>query len=217
MSEAIEFSEYLRENYPLSKFSIINRKGNYGEMNDACYQVVPTVGDKRVCCPAYRAWRDMFNRAYNEKFHTKFPTYKGVEISKEWFSFTNFREWWIENHVDGWQLDKDLLVVGNKVYSSETCIYVPQWLNLFTARNKVTRGQYPIGAYFDKTSGKFKAQCNNPITKKNENLGRYTVVEDAYYAWVNKKTELALELKPKMDETDVRIFPSVVNIINLPK
>lgn len=217
MSKATEFSNYLRENYPINKFSILNRRSNYGEINDACYQVAPTINDKRVCCPAYRAWRDMFNRAYNKNFHTKYPTYRNIKICEEWFSFMNFRVWWLENHEDNWQLDKDLLFIENKIYSPDTCIYIPQWLNLFTARNRVTRGQYPIGVYFEKSSGRFKAQCNNPITKKNENLGRYETKEDAYQAWLNKKTEFALVLKSEMDEIDTRIYSNVVKIINLPE
>lgn len=47
----------------------------------------------------------------NKVEHKKWPSYIGVTVCDEWRSFMKFREWWLENHVDGWQIDKDLLTL----------------------------------------------------------------------------------------------------------
>jgi hypothetical protein len=75
----------------------------------------------------YARWKDMIARCYDEKLQAKKPTYKGCSVSKEWHNFQNFAEWYHENYpADGkdYQLDKDHLVKGNKVYSPDTCCFL---------------------------------------------------------------------------------------------
>ena len=86
-------------------------------------------------------------------------------------------------------LDKDILVKGNKIYSPETCVFVPQNINtLFTKRNKV-RGEYPIGVSFYKNTNKYLAQCNILINGKSQykKLGYYNNIEDAFNAYKESK------------------------------
>ena len=184
-------------------------------INDAPYCTKSIIDGKQVMCPAYSAWKSMLKRAYSLKFQEKQPTYKGVVVCDEWHSFMSFRHWWLENQVDGWELDKDILY-DDGVYSPEACIFVPSWLNLFTIDSGAKRGVYPIGVYFRKGKGKgrFRAQCCNHMSKKRDHLGYFDTPEAAHLAWLNRKLELALELKPKMDEIDLRIYPRVIEIIN---
>ena len=119
----------------------------------------------------------------------------------------------MENQVDGWQVDKDLLSDAG-IYSPETCIFVPQWLNLLTTDSGASRGKWPIGVSYHDGASRFRAQCRNPITRKGEHLGLFTTPEEAHLAWLKRKLELAIELKPKMDEIDLRIYPRVIEIIN---
>ena len=182
-------------------------------VNDAPYCTRPIMGGKQVTCPAYRAWATMLKRSYSSKYHAKRPTYSGVTVCDEWQSFMSFRGWWIENQVDGWQVDKDILSDAG-VYSPETCIFVPAWLNSFTLDRGSLRGVYPIGVAFHNGTGRFQAGCRNPMSKKREQLGYFTTPEEAHLAWRARKLELALELKPRMDEIDMRIYPRVVEIIN---
>lgn len=185
-------------------------------VNDAPYCTQPRIYGKQVRCPAYRAWTSILTRAYSAKFHVKCPTYMGVEICDEWKNFCAFRTWWIENQVDGWQIDKDLMS-DSREYSPETSIFVPAWLNSFTLDSGSARGVYQIGVCFHKQSGRFVAGCCNPMSKKREHLGYFTTPEAAHLAWRARKLELALELKPKMDEIDLRIYPIVIEIINSAK
>jgi hypothetical protein len=79
------------------------------------------------------------------------PAYKG---SKNGFKdFQEFAEWcqhqvgYLEKDDRGhyWQLDKDILVKNNKVYSPSTCVFVPKSLNCLLEKRANHRGAYPIG------------------------------------------------------------------------
>lgn len=181
-------------------------------VNDADYVVQPSIGGKQHICPAYRAWKHMLERCYSRKCHTKHKTYIGVVVCDEWRSFMKFREWWLTAHVDGWEIDKDLLS-SDRVYSPLSCVYVPGWLNNFTTDSGSKRGTWPIGVDFHAPSGRFRARCRNPISGKLEHLGLFSTPELASNEWMNRKLELALELKQNIDEIDPRIYPRVVEII----
>lgn len=181
-------------------------------INDANYVVYPTINGKQVMCAAYSAWRSMIMRCYSSKRVGKRPTYAGVTVCDEWRSFMAFREWWLENHVDGWHLDKDLLT-DNRIYAPENCIYVPSWLNCFNIDNSATRGDNPIGSHFDAASGLYPSQCRNPITGKSEFIGRFKTPLEAHLSWKSKKLEHAERLKSNMDAIDCRIYDRVVEII----
>lgn len=72
----------------------------------------------------YNTWADMIQRCYDEKYHVKKPTYKNCTVCKEWHNYQLFSEWFEDNHIQGYQLDKDIKVDGNKIYSPETCMFV---------------------------------------------------------------------------------------------
>ena len=88
-------------------------------------------------------------------------------------------------------LDKDILIKGNKVYGPDTCIFVPQRINnLFTKSDKL-RGEFPIGVY--KRHNKYEAQCNCGKSK-NKHLGRFDNAEDAFNAYKEFKENLIKEV-----------------------
>ena len=185
-------------------------------VNDANYVVGRVVNGKHVKCKAYDTWKDLVCRCYSEKRQKKQPTYIGVTVCEDWRSFMAFREWWIENHVDGWQIDKDLLTDNNQ-YSPDSCIYVPAWLNLFTIGCEAARGEYPIGVDYHKARKSFRSQCGNPVTGKVVTIGRFKTPEAAHLAWRARKLEYAAQMKNEMDAIDARIYPRVVEIINRAK
>lgn len=82
----------------------------------------------------YRAWSSMFFRCYNEARLKSCPSYKDCEVCEQWHNFQNFAKWYEDNYyeIEGEKvdLDKDILIKGNRVYSPETCIYVPQKINV---------------------------------------------------------------------------------------
>lgn len=104
----------------------------------------------------YCTWNRMLERCYDEKFHIKHTTYKGCSVCEEWHNYSNFKKWYKDNYyeIEGETiaLDKDILIKGNKIYSPETCVFVPERINsLFTKRN-VARGEFPIGVSKDITT-----------------------------------------------------------------
>ena len=211
---SIELSRFIEANYPTNKTSITLRKPLCGVgVNDADYTTTPTINGVRLWDPAYRAWFAMMRRAYDPKCHARCPTYIGVTVCKEWHSFSAFREWWLNNYRECCQCDKDLLIPGNREYGPDACVYVPRWLNSFTADSSASRGELPIGVCLLRKTGKYRSECSNPITGKSHSLGSFTTPEEAHEAWLTFKLALADRLKKEMDYIDQRIYPNVVKII----
>ena len=210
---SIELSLFIEANYPISGRGG-PRKPLFGVgVNDADYATQPIVNGVKLCDPSYTVWVGMMRRAYDPKLHEKYQTYSDVTVCKDWHSFSAFREWLLNSHREDWQLDKDLLMVGNREYGPDACIYVPRWLNNFTTDSGASRGELPIGVRLDTRRGKYMAQCCNPITGKQHNLGYFTTPAAAHEAWLSYKLQLADQLKPDMDAIDQRIYPNVVTII----
>lgn len=160
-------------------------------------------------CPFYKAWVCMLARCYSAKLHARNPTYADCTVSKEWHTFSNFRAWMESQDFEGKQLDKDLLVKGNKVYGPNVCVFVSQTVNKFTVDCGASRGKFLIGACWDKPTEKFQAKCSNPLTKKNEHLGLFSCEVEAHQAWLKRKLELAHELAAI--QTDTRVAKALID------
>lgn len=162
-------------------------------INDADYVVQPTINGKREICPFYRLWFNMIKRCYSMKYQVRYPTYIGCSVCDEWLTFLNFKAWVQTQNWEGKELDKDLLLEDNKVYSPETCIFVDHVVNTFTLNRAADRGNHPIGVDILKHGG-FRARCNNPFSGKSEYLGQFTCPNQAHEAWRKRKHELACQL-----------------------
>ena len=172
-------------------------------VNDADYVVNPTINGKIVWCPFYRYWVNMLKRCYSVKFQARRPTYVGCYVCVEWLTFSKFKSWMETQDWQGKQLDKDLLVSGNKVYSPDTCAFVDKETNLFATDRGAARGEWHIGVNFHKPTGKFQALCRNPFTRKKEYLGLFIYPDEAHQAWKKRKHELACQLADL--QTDERV------------
>lgn len=215
-SERSTYSDYIRDNYPRGTVGS-PRKLIYGAgVNDTDYSTQPLKGKKCITCPAYKTWKHMLERVYSNKFRQKQQTYEDTTVCDSWLYFSNFRNWYIKNHVDNYHLDKDLLT-QSKTYSPSTCIFVPQWLNNFITLRNNCRGEFLLGVSRKKDQNKYQAYCNNPKTLKLEHLGYFTEEYVAHEAWLARKLQIAYELKIEMDEIDTRIYPNVVDIIKKTK
>lgn len=121
----------------------------------------------------YKIWRDMLERCYCDKTQEKFPTYKGCTVCDEWKTFSNFKKWFHEHYIDGWELDKDIISINNKVYSPSTCCFVPREINSLLRKSTVNN---TCGIYKTK-SGKYQATIS--INKKSKHLGTFNSFEEA--------------------------------------
>lgn len=88
-------------------------------------------------------YASVMKRATDRRFSLLNPTYLEVTVCDEWLVYENFRRWYLENYVEGWSIDKDLLSgMKVKVYSPETCCFLPQIINATLANHLLYRGKY---------------------------------------------------------------------------
>lgn len=155
-----------------------------------------TINRKRQENPIpYSKWNNMFIRCYNKKYKEKTPTYEGCYVCEEWRKFDNFLEWFNnpENgYREGYQLDKDLLVQGNKVYSPETCCFIPQTINAMMTRGAKIRGQVKsIGVTIK--GGKYVARCNFGH-KEAKTVGSFDNEQEAFEAYKKAKKDYIIRI-----------------------
>jgi hypothetical protein len=93
-------------------------------------------------------------------------------------------------YVDGYCLDKDILVSNNKIYSPETCCFVPKEINTIINRQKRQRGSLPIGV--TKNKNKYLSQISKH--KKRIILGYFDTPEDAFLAYKREKESYIKEV-----------------------
>lgn len=155
-------------------------------------------GNKKI----YQVWQDMFRRCYGHGTNDTKPCYSGCSIAEVWHNFQNFASWYEENYynIDGqiMQIDKDILQKGNKIYSPETCILVPNEINALIVKRKLQRGDTPIGVYYNKNMGVYVAFCWTNECQK-EYLGRYNTPEDAFFAYKKRKEQYIKEVADKYE------------------
>ena len=186
-------------------------------VNDLGYRVhvkeeLPKNGGKRVQksvfqCPYYTAWKEMLRRCYSEKFLESRPTYIGTTVCSEWVYASEFKKWMEREDWQGKSLDKDIIVRGNKLYSPDTCAFVLKATNLFVTASNASRGDYPIGVYLFKQTGKYHAQCGNPFSGERGHLGLFLTPGEAHEAWRRRKHEIAQLVAAK--ESDPRIVAAL--------
>lgn len=111
----------------------------------------------------YEVWRGMLRRCYSEADLIKHPTYIGCHSDPAWHDYSIFYDWMstVAHRPDGWHLDKDLLFKGNKLYSDETCVFLPQQINVLFTKRKAKRGDYPIGVHYNHRDDLFQVSCND--------------------------------------------------------
>lgn len=181
-------------------------------INDAAYVVKPTVEGKRVICPYYRVWRSMIERCYSSKFQTIHPTYVACTVSKDWLTFSNFKSWMVSQDWEGMQLDKDLLVPGNKIYSHSTCMFVTRESSGLIMGPSNSSSNNPRGVHYSKSRKRYKATLSK--YGRSQHLGYFDTSEEAREAYVLAKiayvTEVASKQQPKLKQAllnnlDVRL------------
>lgn len=156
----------------------------------------------------YTTWNTMLQRCYDEKVHKKYPSYKGVTVCEEWHNFQNFAKWFEDNYVENWTLDKDILVKGNKIYSPETCCFVPSKLNNLFTKSNSSRGDLPIGVFLD--NGKFRAVVNIDGVRKY--FGSHTTPEEAFKAYKKaKENEIKRIVNIYKDNLQIDVYNTVIN------
>ena len=162
----------------------------------------------------YKLWTGMLERCYNDAYKKQRPTYEGCEVSDNFKSYEYFYEWChsqIGFGNEGWHLDKDLLTKGNKVYSEDSCIFIPNEINLLLTRREALRGKHLIGVYWCNTKKAFVAQVNKNKGKR-ENLGSFNTELEAFNVYKKAKESFVKEQAEKWkDQIDIRAYKALMN------
>ena len=134
----------------------------------------------------YDIWKSLLSRCYNHKCQQRKPTYIGCSASENFKNYSYFYEW-CQNQIGfgqrGFQLDKDLISKGNKLYSEDTCLFLPNELNTFLISRKATRGDLPLGV--SATHNKFITHCRTD--KPSHHRGIFNTPEEAFQAYKQAK------------------------------
>jgi len=134
----------------------------------------------------YDVWQSLLARCYSAIMQKKYPTYVGCSVSENFKSYSYFYEWY-QNQIGSRQekphLDKDLLFKGNKVYSEDTCLFLPRELNNLITFRRADRGSLPIGV--TSYQGKFIAQCSTK--RASQHIGCFNTIEEAFAAYKEVK------------------------------
>ena len=167
------------------------REYNHGYLGEGKYKM----SENRKHTKEYDIYHDMLKRCYDPKFHEKKPTYKGCRVEDYLLNFQHMGKWIDENYYEvpgeRMHLDKDILCKGNKLYSRETCIFVPQRINLLFVKHDNARGNDPIGVY-QLPSGNYQAKCCNGYGKYIY-LGSYFTKEEAFRVYKQYKEKVIKE------------------------
>lgn len=134
---------------------------------------------------SFSVWCNILQRCYDNNLATRYPTYQNCKVCDEWLLLSNFDKWYNENYVEGYDLDKDILSgKDNKIYSPETCCFVPREINSLLTRRNSKRGIYPIGVS-RKTKGKYSSTLQKD--GKSYHIGCFDSIEDAFIAYKRAK------------------------------
>jgi len=147
----------------------------------------------------------MLERCYSERYKKSNPTYSECSTSSEWLSFMVFRGWMDKQDWQGKELDKDILIPNNKIYSKETCLFVSRQVNQILCASDAARGEWPLGVCKGRP-GKFRAA----IFKYNKrvHLGTFRSPEDASMVYREAKRLYILEVSSC--EKDIRVKQALI-------
>ena len=198
------------EVYSTAKSSIMS-----GHVSDKTYPTICGVGfvgrgtfktsEDRKPSQAYSVWTKILKRCYNTTEHGK-PSYEGCSVAKEWHNFQNFANWYYKCHIQGWQIDKDLILFGNKEYCKEYCSFVPAEINSFFPRQFA---QKSLPGVSPTSSGKFMAQVGRDGGKIYSKV--FERAEDAYLEYCKMKDEDARRLAEKWKgRIDLRVYKNLI-------
>ena len=140
------------------------------------------------------------------------PNYEGCSVSENFKYYPFFKEWCekqIGFDVKGFALDKDILVKGNKVYSEDACVFVPQEINNILTYKKSTNKGLSASVALQKTGRYSVSFRKDRIT---QNLGRFDTPDEAFQAYKQVKESYIKEVAEKWKGgIDPRVYEALMN------
>lgn len=162
----------------------------------------------------YALWYDMNRRCIpNGAVQIRRPSYIGCSVHPDFIKFQDFAEW-CQHQIGfgsaGYDLDKDILVSGNKVYGPDTCVFVPREINILLTHNRSNKGLYPVGVNYDTKRNKFQSKLS--VGGKTVSLGWFSTLNDAVDAYVNAKHKVIKQTADIWkDKLDPRVYDALMH------
>lgn len=170
------------------------KKGNRTKSyNEGVLDVDFSCNKDEITTKAYKIFGAMFRRCNSPIGSKHNPAYHDCFVCDEWHYFSNFLSWFKDNYIKGYALDKDILVKGNKMYSPETCCFVPIEINSLLTNRRNHRGN-ALGTFKTK-NGTFQAHCS--MRGKIVHLGTFKTEKDAFAAYKQAKESHIKEVAQK--------------------
>lgn len=143
--------------------------------------------------PLYKTWHNMLKRCYSVNYQKQRPTYVGTTVCNEWLLFSNFEKWCAGKFVTGYVLDKDFIAGDLKIYSPETCAFIPKELNN-SILERDYNSTYPLGVTLVKQKNGVAFSSWISTFGKKRYLGIRTCEKDAHKLWQIAKKEYFIEI-----------------------
>ena len=157
---------------------------------------------------SFQLWKNMLKRCYSEVSFKKSPSYEQCLTSETFNHYQQFKTWCNQQlgfGNTGWELDKDILVKGNKVYSEDTCCFVPKEINLLLVKHDKGRGNYSLGVDYHKSRKQFRARCSD------KHLGWFNTELEAFRAYKQAKEAYIKEVANKWkDQIDPKVYEALM-------
>ena len=160
----------------------------------------------------YVLWKSMLMRCYSTALKKRYPTYEYCKVSENFKYYEYFYEWCnkqIGFNNEGWHLDKDLLIKGNKVYSEDSCVFIPSEINSLLVKSDKIRGKHPIGVSWNKRDEVFVAKVKKS-KGKSEHLGYFKTEIEAFNAYKEAKETF---IKEQANKWKSQIDPRAYNAL----
>lgn len=166
----------------------------------------------------YKTWKNMLRRC-TQKYWSKHPTYIGITCSENFRSYGYFYEWCqtqigfgvADKNGKSWCLDKDILVKRNKIYSEDTCVFVPHRINSLLIKRDASRGEWPVGVYWNERDKKFRSQCSDGMGLRKQ-IGSYDTPQEAFTAYKEFKEALIKQVAEEYKhQLDYRVYAALIN------
>lgn len=160
----------------------------------------------------YSIWSGVLRRCYSEKSQEKRPTYKDVTVCEEWHNFQNFAQWVEENYnpetMQGWHLDKDILIKGNKIYSPETCCFVPLEINGMLKSTSLRNNTGIIGVSYNKKYDNYRTW----LPKNKKGSRNFKTPEEAFEKYKKTREEHIKEVANLWkDKIEPKVYQALMN------
>lgn len=162
---------------------------------------------------SYDVWTNMLERCYSETHRYKHPSYLGCSVCDEWLNYQNYAYWYETNYYEcdgeSAHVDKDIIIKGNRIYSPETCVFVPRKINNLFIKSNAVRGDLPIGVGYH--NGNYTSTCNDRFGNR-KHLGVFNTPDEAFYAYKLYKEQLIKEIADEYkDEIPNVLYEAMYN------